>query len=182
MSRVLTLLAPGFEEIEAITVIDLLRRAEIEVTVAGLEDESVTGAHGIVVKPDQFYHHIDPLDYDILFLPGGQPGTDNLKNDPLILQWIKDFYNSGRLVTAICAAPTALLEAGILEGRRVTSYPGEKDKFVGSIYLEDAVVEDGTIITSRGVGTAIPFALHLITRIKDQQTVNALAEKILYIS
>jgi 4-methyl-5(b-hydroxyethyl)-thiazole monophosphate biosynthesis len=180
MSNLLALLAPGFEEIEALTVIDLLRRADIEVNVAGLEKDWVTGSHAIRVKPDCYYRDIKPAGYDCLFLPGGQPGTNNLKQDPLVLQWVKAFYTSGRLVTAICAAPTVFLEAGILEGKRVTSYPSEKDKFTNCTYLEDAVVEDGTVITSRGVCTAIPFALHLIARLKDQQTADTLAERILF--
>jgi 4-methyl-5(b-hydroxyethyl)-thiazole monophosphate biosynthesis len=180
MPKVLTLLAPGFEEIEAITVIDLLRRADIDVTVAGLEKEVITGSHAITVKTDSYHREIDPVAYDALFLPGGQPGTNNLKKDPLVLQWVNDFYSSGRLVTAICAAPTVLLDAGIVTGKRVTSYPSEKDTFTQSTYLEEPVVEDGTIITSRGVGTAIPFALRLVARLKDQATADILAERILF--
>ena len=182
MPHVLTLLAPGFEEIEAITVIDLLRRAGIKVTIAGLEKESVTGSHDITVKTDRYYREIDPDMYDALFLPGGQPGTNNLKREPVILKWVSDFYASGRLVTAICAAPTVLLETGIIKGKRVTSYPGEKEKFNQSTYLEEPVVEDGTIITSRGVGTAIPFALHLVSRLKDQETSGILAKRIVFAS
>jgi 4-methyl-5(b-hydroxyethyl)-thiazole monophosphate biosynthesis len=180
MPRVLALLAPGFEEIEAITIIDLLRRAEIEVTMAGLDKNFITGSHAISVKADRFYQDIDATKYDCIFLPGGQPGTNNLKKDSLVIRWVKEFFSSGRLVTAICAAPTVLLEAGILDGKHVTSYPSEKEKFTQSTYLEEPVVEDGTIITSRGVGTAIPFALHLVARLKDQPTADTLSEQILH--
>ena len=173
-------LAPGFEEIEAVTIIDLLRRANIEVTVAGIKDKSVRGAHGITILSDIYDKEVEPDDYDYLVLPGGQPGTDNLKKNKYIIELIKKFKHENKLIAAICAAPTVLLEAGILESKRVTSYPSEKHLFASSIYEESPVVKDGNIITSQGVGTAIDFALDLIGEIKGSEVKRETADKILY--
>jgi 4-methyl-5(b-hydroxyethyl)-thiazole monophosphate biosynthesis len=178
--KVLIYLAPGFEEIEAVTTIDLLRRADIEVTIAGLEDKSITGAHGITVLPDIYYDKVNPEEYDCLVLPGGQPGTNNLKNDKKVLESIKKFKHENKLIGAICAAPTVLWEAGILENKRVTSYPSAKDVFTSAIYEESSVVNDESIITSRGVGTAIDFALDLICEIKGDAVKQKIANKILW--
>jgi 4-methyl-5(b-hydroxyethyl)-thiazole monophosphate biosynthesis len=180
MDKVLVFLAPGFEEIEAVTVIDLLRRADIDVTVAGLEHGSITGSHGISLLPDDHYESINPDDYKYLVLPGGQPGTNNLKSNPVVLDTVKKFKKENKLVGAICAAPTVLNEANILDNKKVTSYPTEKDSFSSSIYEESSVVKDDNIITSRGVGTAIDFALELISEIKGIEVKQDIAKKILW--
>lgn len=180
MNRVLVYVATGFEEIEAVTIIDLLRRANIEVTVAGLGGNSVTGSHGITLLTDLSIEEIDPAEYDYLVLPGGQPGTNNLKNNTKVLESVKNFMQEKKLIGAICAAPMVLWEAGILENRRVTSYPSEKDIFTSAVYEETAVVKDGNIITSRGVGTAIDFTLELIGEIKGGNVKEEIANKILW--
>jgi 4-methyl-5(b-hydroxyethyl)-thiazole monophosphate biosynthesis len=180
MARILVYLAPGFEEIEAVTIIDLLRRADIDVTVAGLEQNTVTGSHGITVKCDAFYQDINPDDFDYLILPGGQPGTNNLKNDARVKAALQSFERKNKIIGAICAAPTVLQEAGVLNNKRLTCYPSEKGKFEAALYREDKVVSDGNIITSRGVGTAIDFALDLIGKIKGGQTKQEIAERILW--
>jgi len=175
------ILAAGFEEIEAITVIDILRRAGIETTVAGLEGELVQGSHQLQIKCDTILDRIDQREYSHLVLPGGQPGARNLGNDQRVLELVAGFYRHNKVVAAICAAPTVLQTAGILAGRRITSYPAERRNFTAVDYSEDNVVCDGNIITSRGVGTAIDFALALVENIKGQEVRRTVAEKILWL-
>jgi 4-methyl-5(b-hydroxyethyl)-thiazole monophosphate biosynthesis len=161
MPKVLVPLAPGFEEIEAVTIVDVLRRAGIEVTTAGLEPGTVRGAHGITVQPDASLGQLRGLDYDLIALPGGMPGTDNLDRDARLRQMLTEMAQAGKYVTAICAAPRVLAGAGLLEGRAATSYPGALDPAKVE-YRESAVVVDGRVITSRGIGTAMDFALSLV--------------------
>jgi len=164
MAKVLVCIAPGFEEIEAITVIDLLRRGGIAVTVAGLGDGTVVGSHGIGVLPDCTLDQAMEHDYDMLVLPGGLPGADKLQADARILQLVRAMAESDRYTAAICAAPKVLAAAGVLDGRRATSYPGFLDATSASgLKLSlDPVVQDGKVITSRGPGTAMDFALTLV--------------------
>jgi 4-methyl-5(b-hydroxyethyl)-thiazole monophosphate biosynthesis len=180
MTNGLVILSPGFEEIEAVTIIDLLRRADIDITTAGLQPDVITGSHQIIVKPDKFYRDCRPDDYDILIFPGGQPGTNNMKKDELILSWIKDRFRSGKLMAAICAAPTLFHEAGVSKNLKLTSYPSEKELFKSSRYVTNAVVKDKNVITSRGVGTAIDFSLAIIKELKDKKTAREISRKILY--
>jgi 4-methyl-5(b-hydroxyethyl)-thiazole monophosphate biosynthesis len=181
MDKVLIVLANGFEEVEALTVVDLLRRVDLKVTIAGLEKRGyVSGSHDITVQCDCYYQEIEEKQYDCLILPGGQPGTNNLKSNPRVIEWVKSFYSSNRLIAAICAAPLVLNEAGILAGKKVTSFPSEEEVFKNSIYLQEAVVQDGNIITSRGVGTAIEFALKIVENMKGEETANQLARRILW--
>lgn len=162
--RVIVPLAEGFEEIEAATLIDLLRRAGIEVVVAALRSKTVTGAHGLGFVADTTLDDALDGDYDIVVLPGGEPGATALRDDVRVQQLIKRQAGEGRLVAAICAAPKALAAAGLLDGRIATSYPGYLDQnpAPGMRYLAQPVVVDGKIVTSRGPGTAIDFALALI--------------------
>jgi protein deglycase len=180
MKKVLAVLAPGFEEIEAITVIDILRRAGIETTVAGLDEELVCGSHQIRIRCDAMLDGINTENYSHLFLPGGQPGTENLKKDKRVLELVSAFNKANKIIAAICAAPTVLHQAGILHGRQVTSYPAERERLTGSSYRDDSVVRDKNIITSRGVGTAIDFALTLVEDICGTKVRADLAEKILW--
>jgi 4-methyl-5(b-hydroxyethyl)-thiazole monophosphate biosynthesis len=180
MKRVLIYLAPGFEEIEAVTIIDLLRRADIDVTIAGLEEGFIRGSHGISILSDVNYETVNSDNFDYLVLPGGQPGSNNLKNNKRVQDSIKKFCKDNKLIGAICAAPIVLHEAGILSNKKVTSYPSEKDVFSSSTYEESPVVKDDNIITSRGVGTAIDFALSLIGEIKGDDKKKEIAEKILW--
>lgn len=164
MARVLVPLAQGCEELEAITIVDLLRRAGIEVVTAGLDAQPVRAARGSVLVPDSTLDAAIATDYDMIVLPGGLPGADHLRDDPRIIDLVKHMHASGRYIAAICAAPRVLARAGLLDNRRVTSFPGgiDIDDIPGIEYVEDAVVTDGTIITSRGPGTAMDFALQLI--------------------
>jgi len=157
MKRVLVPLAEGFEELEAVTIIDILRRAGVEVVVASLAGSPVTGSHGIRLAADTPLGALVEQDFDMIALPGGMPGAEHLKNDPRIADIVRRLNAAGHPVAAICAAPMVLAAAGVLEGRRATSYPGFLAGATG-----DAVVVDENVITSRGPGTALDFALELV--------------------
>jgi 4-methyl-5(b-hydroxyethyl)-thiazole monophosphate biosynthesis len=180
VSKVLVILADGFEELEAITVIDILRRAGIATHLAGLSTELVTGSHDIKITCDTTLAAIELQGFSHLFLPGGQPGTTNLIKNKRVLDLIKNFHSANKVIAAICAAPTVLHAAGILDGKRITSYPSERGTFTSSIYSEENVVRDKNIFTSRGIGTAIEFALTLVETICDRQTRMSVAQKILW--
>lgn len=164
MARVLVPLAQGCEELEAITIIDLLRRADIEVVAAGLDDQPVTASYGTVLVPDMSLDEALAQDFDMVVLPGGLPGADNLDADARIHELLKAMADSGKFVGAICAAPNVLANAGILSGKQATSYPGflEKLNLADVEYTGGAVERDGKVITSRGPGTAMDFALAII--------------------
>lgn len=164
MARVLIPLAQGCEELEAVTVIDLLRRAKIDVVTAGLDKQTVTASRGVRLVPDTDLDTALQQDYDMLILPGGLPGADHLDHDPRIRSLIKKMAVEKKYTAAICAAPKALANAGVLEGRKATAYPGVLDnlKLSHTRITGDAVVIDGNVITSRGPGTAMDFALALI--------------------
>jgi 4-methyl-5(b-hydroxyethyl)-thiazole monophosphate biosynthesis len=174
MAKVLIPLATGFEEIEAICVIDILRRAGVTVRTAGLQKGTVVGAHQIGVVPDLALVEAVNDTYAMICLPGGMPGTLNLQESFILGEAIKKCYQGGGYIAAICAAPTVLAHLKLAPGSALTSYPSEKDKFPGYKYREEAVVEDGKIITSRGPGTAVAFALKLVERLVNKET----AEKI----
>ncbi len=162
MHKVLVPLAQGCEELEAVTIIDLLRRAEIEVVTAGLDNSPVTASRGTVIKPDTDLDTALTEDYDMVVLPGGLPGADHLDNDQRIKDILVKMANSEKFTAAICAAPKVLANAGILDGKKATSYPSFLDDAENVDVSGDAVVKDGKIITSRGPGTAMDFALTLI--------------------
>ena len=167
MPRVLVPLAEGFEELEAITIIDLLVRAKIDVVTAGLKAGPVTASRGTVVVPATDLETALKQEFDMIALPGGLPGANHLRDDPRIISLLKSMTDAGKTVAAICAAPKALAEAGILDNKTVTCFPGsidvEQHKHIHVI--GDDVVTDGNIITSRGPGTSLDFALILIERL-----------------
>jgi protein deglycase len=164
MPKVLVPLAQGCEEIEAVTVIDLLRRASIEVISAGLDEKPVKASRGVVLIPDTTLDKIINELFDMIVLPGGQPGSDRLNQDQRILQLLQNTYQRGKYVAAICAAPKVLATAGLLQHKRATSYPNILTSLhlANTVCLNEAIVRDGFIITSRGPGTAMDFALELI--------------------
>ena len=164
MANVLVPLAQGCEELEAVTVVDLLRRAAIEVVTAGLDEQPVRASRGLVLLPDMSLERALQQDYDMIVLPGGLPGADNLGDDERIIERLRSMSAAGKYTAAICAAPRVLAKAGLLDGKRATSYPGtlKTDTIPGLDYQDTAVVMDGTVITSRGPGTAMDFALSLI--------------------
>ena len=162
MKSVLIPLAPGFEDLEAVTLVDLLRRAGIEVVTAGLHDGLIEGSRGLRVQPDATLDTVLARDFDMIALPGGMPGAENLKNDPRVLALLQRLGSAGKFTVAICAAPMALAAAGLLDGRRATSYPGFLENLPKTTVLLDPVVVDGKVATSRGPGTAMDFTLALI--------------------
>ena len=148
MKQVLVTLAPGFEEIEAVTVIDVLRRSGARVSIAGTIDGLIEGSRGVKIAPDEYLNNMKTDDLDLLVLPGGQPGTDNLKNDPRITALLKKMADKKKLIGAICAAPIILEKNGLLQNRKRTSHPSVKEVLTGNLYLEESVVVDQNIITS----------------------------------
>lgn len=181
MKECYVFLAEGFEEIEALTVVDILRRDNIVTrTVSITKDREVMGSHNIKVTADKVLSEIQASDAAILILPGGMPGTLNLKECEPLMDMVKQFAQTNRRIAAICAAPTILGDMGLLEGRKACCYPGMEDQLTGADVSRDEVVTDGNITTSRGLGTAIPFALELV-RIFDSETeAGALKRKIVY--
>jgi len=180
MPRVLVPLAEGFEEIEAVTIVDLLRRAAIEVHTASLASRRVTGSHGITVEADLLLDDAQAADYDMIVLPGGMPGAEHLKNDVRVIALLREFATAGRFTAAICAAPAVLAHAGLLEGREATSFPGflRADSAPGIRLSESPVVVDGKVVTSRGPGTAIDFSLALIGLLKGDEVAAAVGGRL----
>jgi 4-methyl-5(b-hydroxyethyl)-thiazole monophosphate biosynthesis len=176
MSKVLVPLAHGFEEIEALTIVDILRRAEIEVVTAGLLPGPISGAHNISVFADTTIDAVNADDFNMIVLPGGQPGTDNLNSDVRIHAILNEFISKDKLIGAICAAPIVLGSAGLLTGKKVTCYPSYIDKLNGGIYEDTPVVSDGTIITSQGPGTSIDFGLALVARLAGHHTADGVSK------
>jgi 4-methyl-5(b-hydroxyethyl)-thiazole monophosphate biosynthesis len=163
MPTVLIPLAQGCEELEAVTIIDLLRRAKISVVTAGLDEKPIKASRGVMLIADTTLEEIQKQSFDMIVLPGGLPGADNLSNDPRIIQLLKKMQQQGKYIAAICAAPKVLANAGLLTNKSATSYPGilNNDKQVME-FIDQPIVIDGKVITSRGPGTAMDFALALI--------------------
>lgn len=166
--KVLTILADGCEELEAVSVIDILRRAGVEVVVAGLDNNPVRCSRGTRIIPDTGLEDIESPDadmpiYEMVVLPGGMPGAQHLRNDERVIRLLQQMEKHNKYIAAICAAPMVLHAAGLLENKSATSFPGVLDKLPGSHrYTTNPVVVDGRIITSRGPGTAMDFALTLV--------------------
>lgn len=180
MSNVIVFLADGFEEIEGLTVVDLLRRAGIKVTtVSSKEEKEVMGAHQIQVMADVKLSQADFNGVDMLVLPGGMPGTLHLGECKVVTEKCVEFFKAGKEVAAICAAPSVLGDLGILEGKRCTCYPGFEDRLKG-IVSTNPVEADGNVTTSRGMGTAIPFALKLIEKLVSAEKAKEIKESIIY--
>lgn len=165
MKTALVLFAEGSEELEAVTVVNILRRGGITVSLAGLTNGLLRGSRGVTLQPDTTLEAALKQEFDMIVLPGGQPGTNHLKADARVLQLLKKMYSQGKYVTAICAAPSVLATAGLLDGKRATSFPTCLDGFANVDLQAAAVVEDGKLITSRGPGTAMEFALTLLERL-----------------
>ena len=163
MAKVAVILANGFEEIEALTVVDVLRRANISCDMVGFE-EQMTGSHDIQVKADRVFDG-DLSDYDLIVLPGGMPGSVHLRDNPALISEIKAFDQAGKKIAAICAAPIALHQAGALKDKRFTCYDGVQENISDGIYRKETVVVDGNLTTSRGPSTALAFAYELVEQL-----------------
>ena len=179
MAKVLVPLIDGFEEIEAITSIDLLRRAGIEVLTAGIGKMVATGSHAITIQTDGIFETVKDQPFDLILLPGG-PGTNQLREIDSLQQVLKAHYSSGKPLAAICAAPTILAKAGLLDGKRATCYPTAKGKMAGAIVSQENVVVDANIITSRGAGTSVAFALEVVKKLVGEKKATELAESIIF--
>jgi len=177
MASALLLLADGFEEIEAVTIVDVLRRGDVAVTTASLGARRVTGSHRIALEADALLDAITVEDFDALVLPGG-PGAKILREDGRAQTSIQRAFAAGKLVAAVCAAPTALEAAGVLAGKRATAYPG--NALPSARQVDENVVEDGNVITSRGPGTTMAFALKLVERLSGPHVAQATAERLLF--
>lgn len=184
MKRVAVLLADGFEEIEGLTAVDILRRASVYVdTISITEDYMVHGAHGINVQTEDLFGEVNFAEFDMVVLPGGMPGTANLDQHAGIKRMVKDFAESGKYVAAICAAPSVLGGLGLLKGKRAACYPSVEDKLsgAGAVIMKTPVVLDGNIITSRGMGTAVDFALKLVEVLTGKKKADEIAASIIYL-
>ncbi len=179
MKKVLVLLAPGFEDIEAVSIVDILRRGGARVTLAGLDKGPIEGSRGIKIVPDCQFDTVSSADFDLIVLPGGQPGTSNLQKNAKVLDLLKTMHSNGKLVGAICAAPLVLQDAGILKGKNATCHPSVREKLHSAHYCEERVVVDGNIITSQAPGTAIEFSLKLIENLFNKERVTAVNNGVL---
>ncbi len=175
--KALVLLAEGFEETEAVTVIDVLRRAGVEVTAAALGESPVRGSHGIALVADALLDAVDVAAFDAVVLPGGMPGARHLADDPRVLELLRAADRANKTIAAVCAAPIALEAAGVLAGRRATAYPGHP--IPSARVSDDRVVVDGNVITSRSVGTALEFALATVEQLVDAPTAERLRDSML---
>lgn len=181
MKQAYIFLAEGFEEIEGLTVVDLMRRADIDIQMVSIgTSRSVTGRSGIKVEADMLFDDMDTSKGDMFILPGGMPGTKYLGEHEGLEQVLTSAFESGKDLAAICAAPTIFAKYGFTDGKKATSYPGMDDEMKKSIYQTDSVVVDGNVITSRGLGTAISFSAVLIERMKDKNTSQQVLESIVY--
>lgn len=181
MSRVGIFLADGFEEIEGLTVVDILRRAGIDISMISINGKKkVTGAHGIALDTDEDIVQCDLDKLDMLVLPGGMPGTMNLAACEKLTEALKKADQEKRGIAAICAAPSVLGDLGFLKGKKAVCYPEFESRLTGAEVLAVPVVTDGHITTSRGMGTAIAFALELTKRLKDKETAKQVGRSIIY--
>jgi 4-methyl-5(b-hydroxyethyl)-thiazole monophosphate biosynthesis len=179
MPRVAVILADGFEEVEAMAIIDVLRRAEIDTVVAGLHGGHITSARRVKIIPDTVIDTVKADDFEMIVLPGGQPGSDNLNADLRVKELITSFSQKGKLTGAICAAPIVLASAGLLQGKRATAYPSYKNRLGTAVYEEKPVVTDGTVMTSRGAGTALSFSLAIVERLVSKEKAQQIKEAML---
>ncbi|MBE5890107.1 MAG: DJ-1/PfpI family protein [Lachnospiraceae bacterium] len=181
MAKIGIFMADGCEEIEGLTVVDIVRRAGMTIDTISINgSKQVTSSHKVTFLTDLTKEEADFSSYDGIVLPGGMPGTLNLKADETVQKVIREFHEAGKLVCAICAAPSVLGEAGLLQGRKATCHPGFEESLKGAEWLEQPVVVDQNSITSRGMGTAIPFALEIVRYFLDDDAVQKVCGGLVY--
>lgn len=181
MSKVAIFMADGCEEIEGLTVVDILRRVGIEIDMVSVTGKRmVTSSHKVSFETDILFEEADFAGYDAVVLPGGMPGTTHLLEHEGVVRTAKEFNEAGKLVAAICAAPSVLGLNHLLEGKKATCHPGFEDKLLGAIPVEEPVVVDSNIITSRGMGTAIEFALAIVEYLEDKEKVEKVKTSLVY--
>ncbi len=181
MKKILVFLAEGFEEVEAVTIVDIARRAGIDCkTMSVTEKNEVMGAHGIALKADMLFDEKLCMEADGLILPGGMPGTTNLQKHEALTKAIKTFYEQGKIIAAICAAPMIFGELGLTEQKQATIYPGMEEHLKGAVCSTEMVCQDGNVITSRAPGTAMAFALKIAEVFAGAQKAQQVKEALVY--
>lgn len=181
MKKAYLFLATGFEEVEALTVVDILRRGGVDCKTVSITGEyQVTSSHNVTVSADLIFENQEIMDGDMIIMPGGIPGTPNLKAHTGLDKLIRQYHDEGKYLAAVCAAPTIYGEKGLLEGKDATCYPGMEDGLTGANVKTDKVVCDGQFITSRGMGTCIDFGLTLLEKLTDKETADTIGRKIVY--
>lgn len=181
MKKVCIFFTEGFEEIEALTVVDLLRRASIDASMVSVTGKlQVNGARGIKIEADALFEDVDYDEVQMIVLPGGSPGWKNLEKCEKLMKLVDDFASKGRRISAICGAPSVLGRRGILKGRTACVYPEMDESLEGAVVTHKEVAVDRNIITSRGVGTAIPFSLAIIEELTDAATAQKISDSIVY--
>jgi len=180
MKKAIVLLTKGFEEVEALTVVDVLRRGGVHCITCSIDGaEEVLGSHSIHVKANNLIEKVDVDKYDALVIPGGMPGAAHLRDSKKVIDLVKKFNSENKILAAICAGPIVFGKAGVLEGKKVTSYPGFEGELGTVTYCKDIVVQDGNIITSRGPATAMYFSFKILESLVDNETVENLREAML---
>lgn len=181
MSKAAVFFGTGYEEIEALTVVDILRRAGVDTSMVSVSEErKVSGSHAITVEMDAVIAEVAFDSLDLVVLPGGMPGTTNLEACEALMEQVDAFVSQGKIVAAICAAPSILGHRGILKGRKACCYPSWESHLEGAEVLEQPAVIDGNVITGRGMGAAVPFALAIIERLQGKEAACKMAESIVY--
>ena len=175
MANVLVPIADGSEEMEAVIIVDVLRRAKWNVVTAGVTGKTITASRGVCMVADEVWSDVSPQDYDVLLLPGGVGGTQAMAADESLLEAVRAFAEDGRLIGAICAAPLVLQAAGVLQGRRATCHPSVAGDLTVPEVLSERVVVDGRIVTSQGPGTAFEFALKILELVDGPEAARSVA-------
>jgi 4-methyl-5(b-hydroxyethyl)-thiazole monophosphate biosynthesis len=173
MIRALVPITDGTEEMEAVIVIDTLRRAKWEVVAVGMKEGVITSSRGVKIVPDATFDEIDPLTFDLIVVPGGAKGVENLLKEERLHKAIRDLHGAGKIVAAVCAGPLVLQQAGVLDGRRVTCHPDEATKITKAKWVNEPVVIDGNVITSQGAGTCFKFSLAIISKVDGREKAQA---------
>ncbi|WP_430814707.1 DJ-1 family glyoxalase III [Carboxylicivirga sp. RSCT41] len=180
MKKIALFLAEGFEEVEALTPVDVLRRAELKVTTISISNKTaVCGAHNITVLADQTFESADFSQFDAIILPGGMPGTNNLNAHPQLKELILRFASEGKLIGAICAAPLILGELNLLDKKEAVCYPGFENRLTGATISKKQSVTDGQFITANAIGAAMQFSLNLVSELCGSKVADELARKML---
>ena len=181
MSKAAIFFATGYEEIEALTVVDILRRAGEEIEMVSVtEERTVTSSHGVTVTMDKVLSEVNFDETDVIVLPGGMPGTSNLEACSALMEQVDAFVKADKLVAAVCAAPSILGHRGHLKGKKACSFPDMESQLDGADVKQEPAVIDGNIITGRGMGAAIPFGLAILEKLQGKETADAMAAKIVY--
>lgn len=181
MSKAAVFFGTGYEEIEALTVVDILRRASVETMMVSItEERSVTGSHSVPVTMDAVLSEVDFNSLDVLVLPGGMPGTKNLEACEALMKQVDAFMAQDKIVAAICAAPSILGHRGFLKGRKACSFPAFESHLEGAEVMDQPAVIDSNIVTGRGMGAAVPFALAILEKLQGKEAAEKMAENIMY--